>query len=279
MNSAHPELHCLIITLDTQADNSQKLKKNLNDQGLSCDFFPAVDGRHGLPQLNSGERLLPHLTLIRSRKSLSNTEVACYLSHYRAVKNAYNQGAEYVCVMEDDIILEDNFGSTIQELMKENLEMVRLMALKIRRRKEIKKLTSAVTLTRPERGTLGAQAYLMNRSGMNKLLKYAANIYEPIDVVFDHFYLFDLKSYLIEPHVAHELVHPTTVIKTPSPDARPPNFFHVLAFHPVKLIFSLRRHWYLLLRRELFYPAQFPSQRPGRSPRLRAKGTATKLLE
>lgn len=274
----HPKkVHCTIITLDNTSDNGQKLLRDLTYQGLAASFFTAVDGRHQKPVLQGDEMLLPNLTLLRMRRPLSNTELACYLSHLRAVKQAYQQGAEFLCVLEDDVVIEPFFASSVVALADQSLDCVRLMALKIRRRKIVQTLANGITLTRPERGTLGTQAYLLNRSGMAKLLAHATNIYEAIDHVFDHFYLFDLHTYGVEPHLVYELDNGTSVRK-PNQNTYALSMLHRLAYHPTKLIYSLRRHWHLWRNRRHYYPAQYPSRRPGKSPRLRGKGAAGRAL-
>ncbi|BFM09755.1 hypothetical protein GCM10025791_17990 [Halioxenophilus aromaticivorans] len=250
----------------------------LEQQGVGAEFFTAVDGRSQPPALLPGERLQPHLSLLRLGRTLSNTELACYLSHLRAVQKAYDSGASHVCLLEDDVVIEPNFASTLDALVVDELENVRLMALKLRRRKTVKTLPNGVVLTRPERGTLGTQAYLLNRAGMIKFLRHASTIYEAIDHVFDHFYLFDLASYGVEPHVAYELGQGSSVSKRPEPAGQQPSWLHRLAYQPTKLWFSLRRHWYLTRHHSLFYPAHYPSSKPGKSPRLRGKGKAANVL-
>ncbi|WP_374961427.1 glycosyltransferase family 25 protein [Spongiibacter tropicus] len=264
-------LACWIITLNPEAENSKKLLNDLTTQGLEAGVFPAVDGRKQCPPLEEGERVSRFLSMVRHRKLLTNSELGCYLSHLRGVRKAYAEGFSHVCLIEDDVVIEPQFAEVVNKLLYEELEMVRLMALKVRRRKILKAVVEPHQLVRAERGTLGTQSYLMNRTGMKKFLDHACVIYEQIDGVYDHFFLFGLDTYNIEPHVCYELDNGSTIAKLVDASAERPNFLERLLFHPVKLWYSLRRHYYLNKRRTEFYPAEMPVENPGKSARLRRK--------
>ena len=277
-NSDPAKLACVVISLNPDEPNFGRLMNSLEEQGIHPEHFPAVDGRSAYPSLEGKERISERMSMLRVRRLLTSSEVGCYLSHLRAVKKAYNEGYDYVCVLEDDVVIEPEFGNTIRALLSENLDIVRLMALKLRRRKPLRDIVYGVMLTRPERGTLGTQAYMMSRTGMKKFIDHASVIYEAIDHVLDHFFLFDLETYAVEPHVAFELDNGSTIVKKHDKPSRTPNLFERIAYHPVKLYFSLRRHWYLLRHQEDMYPASWPLNRPGKSSRLRGKGEAHQLL-
>lgn len=251
---------CRVISLNSAAENTQKLLRDLANQDISADIFDAVDGRHGEPLLEDGEYFRDTLAMTRHGKRLTNSELGCYLSHFRAVKQAYNEGYEYVCLFEDDVVIEPMFGDVFNVLLEKDLDMVRLMSLKLRKRKVLEPLFDKHCLVRQERGGLGAQAYLLNRTGMKKFLDYGCGIYEPVDKVFDHFFLFDLNVFAVEPHVAFELLHETSVAKRPPLHSGSPNLWHRLMFHPVKLWFSLCRHVYLLRHRQAFLGAEMPDR-------------------
>ena len=85
---------CRVISLNRAAENTQKLLSDLAAQGISADVFDAVDGRNGEPPLEDGEYFRDTLAMIRHGKRLTNSELGCYLSHYRAVRQAYNEGFE-----------------------------------------------------------------------------------------------------------------------------------------------------------------------------------------
>lgn len=259
---------CWVISLNPESDNAQKLIADLTAQGIDAEIFPAVDGRAGMPTLEGDEQFLDNLAMVRHGKRLTASELGCYLSHLRAAKRAYDEGYQHVCLMEEDVVIESLFGDVYRSVLDKGLDMVRLMSLRIRKRVELDSLVGEHRLVRPVRGGLGAQAYVLNRVGMKKFFTYGEKIYEPIDKVMDHFFLFDLKVFAVEPHVAHELVHETSVRKSPDSNDEKPLLWHRLAFHPVKLWFSLRRHFYRLRHRGEFSGATLPTQKVGRTERV-----------
>ncbi|EIF44022.1 galactosyl transferase [gamma proteobacterium BDW918] len=260
---------CWVISLNPTSENSQKLLADLQSQGVNADIFPAIDGRMGMPALEGDEQILGNLAMVRHGKCLTASELGCYLSHLRAIKSAYRDGHDYVCVIEDDVVIEDRFGDVYRSVLDKGLDMVRLMSLRIRKRTVLEHLVGEHRLVRPERGGLGTQAYVLNRTGMKKFIDYAQNIYEPVDKVFDHFFLFDLNVFAVEPHVAYELVHETSVAKSSNTATEKPLLWHRVVFHPVKLWFSLRRHFYRFRHWQDFRDAVMPEHKVGRTERAR----------
>jgi glycosyl transferase family 25 len=260
---------CWVISLNPSSENAQKLLADLECQGVDAAFFPAIDGRVGMPVLEGGEQILGNLAMVRHGKRLTASELGCYLSHLRAIKTAYRDGHEYVCVIEDDVVIENLFGEVYRSVLEKNLDMVRLMSLRIRKRTVLEPLVGEHRLVRPERGGLGTQAYVLNRVGMKKFIDYAQNIYEPVDKVFDHFFLFGLKVFAVEPHVAYELVHETSVAKSSNTATDKPILWHRVVFHPVKLWFSLRRHFYRFCHWRDLSGAVLPEHKVGRTERAR----------
>jgi len=262
---------CWIITLNPEAPLASALEAALTAQGLPHRFVPAVDGRNGMPALQGRERIDERKALLRHQKVLTPRQVGCYLAHYRAVQRAWDEGLERVCILEDDVGIEDDFAHVLAGIatLPDDVEMVRLMALRIRRRKVVQTVpgADAYQLVRPERGWCGCQGYVINRAGMKKLLDHACVIFEPIDKLVDHFFEFDLRLYGVEPHVCYENPH---VSSTRTPGHKPPPvplLLRLLApLH--KLVFSRTRHRYLKAHASEFYPAEKPAVRMGRTERM-----------
>lgn len=262
---------CFVITLNPQSERTLKLLANLRDAGINAEIFNGVDGRQGMPALQGEEILARNETLWRHQCEMTASEVGCYLSHYRLIRAAYQQGCARICIFEDDVELEPGFARIYQELvtLPDEFEMIRLMALKVRKRKVVRTFSDGVhQLVRPERGMLGTQGYLISRRGMEKFLSHACRIFEAIDKVYDHFYEYDLRVFGVEPHIILEMAQPSSVVKSNRARASVPLW--VKLFHPIgKGLRSQQRHRYLREHKDEFYPAEKPGQRPGRSVRLR----------
>lgn len=258
---------CWVITLNPEGEAIRKLLSSLKAQQLDAQPLLGVDGRSKMPELTSGECLSNTATHWRYLRELNNSEVGCYLSHFRAIRSAYEAGLDRICILEDDVQLEAGFGSVLAELeqLPAEVEMIRLMGLKIRKRKVVQALSDDIhKLVRPERGWSGAQGYLVNRRGMKKILANANRIYEPIDEVFDHFWMLDLQLYGVEPHILWETEHPSSIVKSKPSNLRiAPWCYWLFSFG--RLWRSIERHTYMRRHAKDFYPAQKPEVCPGRT--------------
>lgn len=262
---------CRVITLKPESEIVVSLLNDLKAQGIAAETCPGVDGRDSMPETLPGERLAPEITRWRHLCELTSSEVGGYLAHLRAVKQAYAEGLERICILEDDVALEDDFGTVLREInqLPENVEMVRLMALKLRKRKVVSTLSDGVhQLVRPERGWCGGQGYVLNRAGMEKIIAHGSRIYEPIDKLYDHFWEFDLRLYGVEPHIIWEVESPSSILKSNVARARVAWWYYWL--HPLgKGWRSRERHTYLKKHRDEFYPTEKPQGRPGKTKRMK----------
>ncbi len=260
----------VVITLNPESSVVQRLVQSIKLHTLSVDEFYAVDGRAGTPVLVKGERLSQTRSLLNRRFPLTNTEIGCYLSHYRVIKKAYDDGHDHVCILEDDVVLESNFGDVLKEVVSlgAKAEFVRLMALKIRKRKVVQSLSQHCDLVRPLRGSLGTQGYVLNRSGMKKVLDKGAVISMPIDKFYDSFFLWGLHSFTVEPHIIFENHVQSSIAKT---DGKTEGGLMVsVGYRFVKLYRSLRRSYHFWVNFSDYSPAEFPEESVGKSQRLRS---------
>ncbi len=267
------KLGCWVISLDEQSEQTKALLASLRQQGVDASVFHGVDGRKGMPSLQGREKINKLQSILRHQQMLTSSQVGCYLSHYRVIQKGYDEGYDRICIMEDDVILENEFGDCLNRLvdLPEEYEMTRLMALKIRKRKIIKPLfddSDSHDLVRPERGWCGAQGYMLSRSGMKKILDNGYNLFEPIDKLYDHFWEFGLKLYGVEPHLLYEQREESNIQKTP-PSKPYMGIVLKIGFHLYKGFRSLKRHAYLNRFRNEFYPTSKPKGRTGRTERMK----------
>ena len=258
-----------VISLHPATSHALNLVETLQQGGIDAQLAPAVDGRQGFPELEPGEKLCQLKSLLTRRVKLTSSEVGCYLSHYRLVKQAYTEGVRHLCILEDDVIPEPGLLDVLHQIeqLDENAHMVRLMSLKTRRRKIIKPLTGEHKLIRPVRGALGTQGYVLNRTGMKIVLARGANIGLPIDGFYDSFFLNGMNCYSVEPHSIYEADSESTVAKTGRAHDR--RLWVWVGFRLVKLHRSFMRRWFFFANFNEFFPAQMPKGFVGRSQRIR----------
>jgi len=262
-------LNAWIIALNPENPVALELKRTLEEQGIAAELRVAVDGRKQMPPLQGQEQLSQHKAMIYRRAPLTSAEVGCYLSHYRLIKEAYDQGLNHICLFEDDVVAEPGLGDLLRAIVEldDSAHLVRLMSLKIRKRKVVQSLPAGYTLVRPLRGAVGTQGYVVNRIGMKKILDFGATIYMPIDKLYDNFFLYDLNCFSVEPHAIYEIVRPTSVKKASLPTGK--NLKIALLWQSNKLVRSIKRRLHLLAHHRSYYPASKPVRSVGKSERIR----------
>lgn len=261
---------CWLISLEPEKPAVLALRRALTDAGVSVSVFPAVDGRRGPPPLQ-GEEVLDQAGAIQFRGApLGGAEIGCYLSHYRLLRKAYDDGLQQVCIVEDDIALDDGFREALVELesLGSEYELVRLMGLRIFPRKVVRGLDCGFDIVRPVRGTMGTQGYVINRSGMEKVLRHGAIIKKPIDKLYDYFWELDLKLYGVEPHVIYEIEHVSSIPKPKSTNMGS-SWWSRFVWRVSKPVVSMRRNFYVLSRYRDFSPAELPVGAVGKTRKLR----------
>ena len=265
--TTNPALATYIITLNPGGERAQKLLQSVQRQGINAAFFPAVDGRQGMPELLEGESIEQQRSMNQRLTHLSGSEVGCYLSHLRAIRLAYESGFAHACILEDDIDIEPAFGQVLTLLLDqpEQREFIRLMGLKRQRRKILEKIGGEHTLTRPLKGVLGTQGYLINRAGMLKVLTCGSAIAKPIDKFYDHFWESDLQAYCVEPHLIWEQPNTSSIAHTLN--EKSPSLWQYLIYKGNKFWRSVRRRIYLRRHRQAFFPAEKSKQKMGKTLR------------
>lgn len=243
-----------IITLNTKSNNSLELISAIKHQGLDASFFIGADGRKSLPNLNASEIVNQNQCLKYRLSHLSNSEIGCYLSHYRCILEEYNKGTDKLCILEDDVIIEDDFSSCVSLIfnLENKYELIKLTALKIQKRKPSVKLNESYIITRPSKGTLGTQGYIINRAGMKKVIRKGMPIQKPIDKFYDHFWESLIHTYSIEPYIIWEKKSASSILKPKKNlDA---SYKDIFKFKIYKIQRSINRFFYKIKYIRSYYP-------------------------
>lgn len=167
--------------------------------GLNFEFFDAVrignkrefppDYDHRKRKLLFGDDLRPG-------------EVGCFISHRTLWQRCAAAGDEAWCILEDDIVLHDNFLEQVSVLMhhRDRWDIVRLMQL-LRRRGSWPaiRLGPASVLRAYDRQPSGAQGYLLTPAAARQLAEHASRIVWPVDETMDLYWEHKLRMFSVEP--------------------------------------------------------------------------------
>jgi len=109
-------MNIIVISLERAADRRECMKAQLASLGLDAIIMDAVDGQN-LSQQQKDKKL--HLEGgYRYGEFFKPGEIGCTMSHINALKMARMREWPYVIVLEDDIILAEDFSKRINFLFK-----------------------------------------------------------------------------------------------------------------------------------------------------------------
>ncbi len=219
------------INMEKSKNRLDHMKKNLNKYGLSYKRINAIDG------LNRSEiinylfdpyiiKLIDHNKSILNGKTRDHRikEIACILSHLKAIRTAYDDDLEYVIITEDDVNFDDflkkesEFLNAIQSLPNDwdivqitstNQKVIKQLGQKYKRRIDfISRVHHNDYKKWKTDGFWSNGAYLLNRKGMEKIvtnefknnrvnLEDTTNIFEADHYIYKHLNAYTLTGIFI----------------------------------------------------------------------------------
>ena len=141
---------------------------------------------------------------------LKNTEIACYLSHIKALKQFLNDSSvEYALVLEDDVeLLETPLGifALCNWLGSNDAGVIKLYS----KRKIFGRILGHVSNTaiiKPWRIPLGFQAQLWNRIAAEEFINKNGSLYQPVDVELQFAWRNSFSVYVVRKNKVREISH------------------------------------------------------------------------
>ena len=205
----------LIINLKRARARRQRITSRLTDLRLDYEILPAVDG----DELSAkdwydydGESSRRHFG-----KDLTSYEYACCLSHLRAAEYVIKLGGQRVLVIEDDVTLADDLPSLLMALATAPMArfMVRLAGLRRRRTRFLAPLTGHYHLAQLLNTPSGAQAYLLDQQGAERLLAHGRPVFRVFDAFLDRYWERDWRPLAVQPYpIAHDHVLPSQIVRS-----------------------------------------------------------------
>ena len=108
-----------VISLKDSKDRRKEMESQMKSLGLAFEFFDAIDGRQGLP--NKYESMVDRkLAKKRIGADISDSEIACALSHALVCKKIIDENIDNAIILEDDCILGDDFAEMVKNKLCEN---------------------------------------------------------------------------------------------------------------------------------------------------------------
>lgn len=196
----------IIISLPRAVERRRTLTLQLTCLGLDFEFWDAVDA------LDLTDRDYEIYNSRRRRifmgKDLYSGEIACLLSHKKAIQRIATEDTPCI-VLEDDVLLSPDWPHVVRALMarRDKWEFVRFFGDEkhaTRRQRKLVPLGRDYWLTRISTTPGGAHAYLISPSGARKILRCLHYTATPIDTLMGQPWKTGLGALSVWPGVARE---------------------------------------------------------------------------
>lgn len=185
--SCQQNLPIFVVNMKKSIDRKQYIQKISKDIGLKFEFIEAVDGnrlsQHEIDIIYSSE-----LSIKAIGRPLAKPEIGCALSHRKIYQKMIDDKIEQAIVLEDDVILYDDFIQVFDllEQLPSDWQILLLGANNLNPNqrnflsRNIKKINDFF-IQKPLTCFWGTYAYLINISGATQLLNKTQPLIMPID--------------------------------------------------------------------------------------------------
>ena len=210
-----------VISLTRSSDRRAAIQKRFTQLGIRYRFFDAVDGNQLTVQ--DWERVCLERAKAEYGKYVSKAEIGCALSHLRIYEKCLAENIDNVLILEDDIIVPDNFPELLATLFaKKNhqCEMALIFHGKCKSswfyrtlsdKHKLKKLKAPSANSK--RVVTGTAGYWINRSGMQKLLNMGYPVRMPADYLTGLIQKNRLNCYVVEPNLVQTGGFASTILR------------------------------------------------------------------
>jgi glycosyl transferase, family 25 len=199
-----------VISLTAAAQRRGMVEQRMARLGLPWRFYDAH---------TASDNTLPYdaeRALTRRGYRLKPAEIGCFSSHVGCLRAylADPTGAEFLIVLEDDVLLDEHFDfSRLPELLRSlDIHYLKLFSRFITRSRYLGRI-GARGLYRFVVPPYGTQAYVVSKSGARSLVNALSRIERPVDDEMDRYWTNGLPTYALFPYPALESDLGTTVAK------------------------------------------------------------------
>lgn len=175
LNEYFDKIFC--INLDRRPDRKAKCIEQFNNLNMEVEFFSAIDKEK-----------------IENNTRITTGQLACLSSHYNVIRKAKKHGYNRILVLEDDVVISDNFIPLFFENIKDVPEDCRMLYFggnhlngKVKITDNVYKMVSSLT----------THAYSIKSDFYDIILARLEQVMFPIDVYYAHLHR-EHPSYVIQ---------------------------------------------------------------------------------
>ncbi|MGI8889875.1 MAG: glycosyltransferase family 25 protein [Chthoniobacterales bacterium] len=262
-------MQAFVINLATATDRWVFVHKSITQSSLCITRVAAVDAMTiSLPHPAFAAR---QYRWFHGRK-INPRELACYLSHLKALQAFLDTGEEHGLVAEDDIVLRPDFDSSLAAALQRSNQwnILRLTGLSAAHPMRVARLAGDRDLCVHFGRLKGAGAYVVDRTAARALLKRLLPMRLPFDHAIDREWRQGLTAASIFPFPVSQTESDFLSSVQPGTWPRLSRTRRYLTTYPYQALNEVSRWFYRgfhALRIGLGHPATAPSKRPRVSPK------------
>lgn len=187
-----------IINLERAPERWQHMSKAFGEAGISTVRVPAIDGKKIDLPLSEFDNKKFHRY---HGRNINVFEVACYLSHLKAIQSFLKSNDEVAMICEDDLFLKRECKQVVEVALenKSFWNILRLTGLRAGRAFRIKEIIPSYFLTLHVGRLKGAGAYLIDRKAAAIFVRELLPMWLPWDHALDREWNFGLKALAVAP--------------------------------------------------------------------------------
>ena len=190
--------HAYIINLDRAPERWEHMGKIFTEAEMPAVRVPAIDGNQlTFPCADFDEKKFRRF----HGRGVNIFEVACYLSHLKAMKLFLESNDEFAMICEDDLFLKSGCKEAVEAALASSSRwnILRLTGLHEGNAWQLQQLTANYFLTLHLGRLKGAGAYLIDRRAASILVKELLPMWLPWDHAVDREWFFGLRALAVAP--------------------------------------------------------------------------------
>lgn len=195
-----------VISLARAEARRVDIQRRLDSAGVSYEIVDAVDGA-ALDMTQFADRLRPDKYRVKFGRQFTLGEIGCHLSHYNLWRRIADEKIETALVLEDDAVWDGDFFDVASRLPNVGWEW-EVILLSAGDSRPVDRVLCDIgggrRLARHRRRAWTTAAYVIRRSGAEKLLDYCREIRCGIDAAYSEYWKNGVAFYFADPPPARQ---------------------------------------------------------------------------
>ena len=197
-------MRIIVINLERAVERRAAMRERLVALGLPFELLPATDGR----ALTAVELAMADDARRKrhARRPLTRNEIACFVSHRRAMAALVASGEPMAAILEDDVTLSPELPPVLQAIEAEAGRFDIIDLFHAGKRSEFfvpcRPLLPGLALGRIGYAHMGANAYVVSHAGAGRFLAQTRRFADEVDRELHRYWVNGLDVYGLERPVA-----------------------------------------------------------------------------